>query len=103
MAISSKRKKNYGDLKQHLKNVQVCPLCKERIEIGIEMDTLKELSEYEKFPYPHIHLHGNPLHAMLCYIDKHLNVRSIGLIKSIEISRNFDTFKQFMIKWSNPY
>ncbi len=103
MVISSKRKRNYGDLKQNVKNIQVCPLCKEKIEIGIEMDTLKELSEYERFPYPHIHLHGNPLHAMLCYIDKNLKVRSVGVIKSIEISRNYDTFKQFMMKWSNPY
>ena len=103
MAISSKRKRNYGDLKQNVKNIQVCPLCKEKFEIGIEASTLKELSEYGKFPYPHIHLHGNPLHAMLCYIDKHLNVRGVGVINSIEISRNFDTFQQLMIKWSNPF
>lgn len=103
MAITPKSRRNYGDLKQNIKNVQVCPLYKERIEIGMETDILKELSEYEKFPYPHIHLHGNPLHAMLCYIDRNLNIRSIGVIKSIEISRNFDTFKQFLMKWSNPY
>jgi hypothetical protein len=103
MALSSKQKKNYAHLKEYIKNIQVCPLCKERIEIGIEKVTLKELFSYEKFPYPHIHLHGNPLHAMLCYIDKNLKVRSLGVIRSIEISRNFDTFKQFMRKWSNPY
>ena len=103
MAISSKKKENYRDLKQNIKNNQVCPLCKGEFEIGIESHTLKELSKYGKFPYPHIHLHGNPLHAMLCYIDKDLNVRGVGVINSIEISRNYDTFKQLMMKWSNPY
>ena len=103
MAISSKRKGNYGDIKQNVKNIQVCPLCKEKFEIGIESNILKELSEYGKFPYPHIHLHGNPLHAMLSYIDKDLKVRSVGVIKSIEISRDSNTFRQFMMKWSNPY
>ena len=103
MAISSKEKRDIGEIKQNVKNIQVCPSCKEKFEIGIESNTLKELSEHEKFLYPHIHLHGNPLHAMLCYIDKDLNVRSIDVIKSIEISRNYDTFKQLMMKWSNPY
>lgn len=103
MAINIKKKKNIGDLKQNLENFYVCPFCKEKFEIGIEYKTLKELCESDKFPYGHIHLHGNPLHAMLCYIDKNLNVRGIGVVKSIEISRDSDTFKQLMEKWANPY
>jgi len=103
MVISTKKKRDIGELKQNIKHTQVCPLCGEKFEIGIEYKTLKELSECEKFPYGHLHLHGNPLHAMLCYIDKDLIVRSIGVVKSIEISRDSDTFKQFMMKWANPY
>ena len=103
MAISLKKKRDIGELKQNVKHTQVCPLCGEKFEMGIEYKTLKELSKCEKFPYGHLHLHGNPLHAMLCYIDKDLIVRSIGVVKSIEISRDSDTFKQFMKKWANPY
>ncbi len=95
--------KNVGELKQNVKNIHTCPLCKEKIEIGIESDILEKLIEKDHFPYPHIHIHGYPLHAMLCYIDKNLTIRSVGGIRSIEISRDSETFSQIIKKWSNPY
>jgi len=52
---------------------------------------------------PHIHLHGNPLHALLCYTNSELEILNIGVIKSIEISRDSETFTQIMKKWTNPY
>ncbi len=92
-----------GQIKRSVKNIHVCPLCKERIEIGIEMDTLKKVTEAKYFPYPHVHLHGNPLHAMLVYIDADMKIRTVGSIKSIEVSRDSETFSQLMKKWSNVY
>jgi hypothetical protein len=56
-----------------------------------------------KFPYAHIHLHGVPLHGMLCYIDKEHKIRGCGGVKSVEISRDADTFHQLLKKWANPY
>jgi hypothetical protein len=103
MTISQKRIKNPGEIKQNVKNIHVCPSCKEKIEIGIEAETLNKLLKKDHFPYPHIHLHGYPLHAMLCYIDKNLTIRNVGAIKSIEISRDSETFSQIVRKWSNPY
>ena len=103
MVIIPKNVKNVGEIKQNVKNIHNCPFCNENIEIGVEIDTLKKINEAQYFPYPHIHLHGNPLHAMLCYIDKDLKIRSVGVIKSIEISRDSETFSQIMKKWSNPY
>ncbi|MHA1437375.1 MAG: hypothetical protein ACTSPD_07330 [Promethearchaeota archaeon] len=103
MVQSSKNIKKFGEIKCNVKNIHICPYCKEKIEIGIENNVLKKLCEAEYFPYPHIHLHGNPLHAMLCYIDKDLRIRNIGVVKSIEIVRNSETFSQIMKKWSNPY
>jgi hypothetical protein len=90
-------------IKQNAKNLHKCPLCGERIEIGIEKGVLSKISEDGNYPFPHVHLHGNPLHAMLCYVDKHSVVRGVGAIRSIEISRDSDTFQQFMKKWANPY
>ena len=84
--------KNKYTIKRNVKNIHKCPLCNEKIEVGIEIDTLINLNEKNSFPYPHIHIHGNPLHAMLCYIDKNLTIRSKGVIKSIEISRDSTTF-----------
>jgi hypothetical protein len=103
MTLSNNKIKNLGEIKQNVKNFHICPLCKEKIEIGIEAETLEILIEKDHFPYPHIHLHGYPLHAMLCYIDKNLTIRSVGGIKSIEISRDSETFGQIVKKWSNPY
>jgi len=79
----------------------ICPMCQQNIELGIELNVIRE----GKSPiyFPHIHLHGDPLHALICYINSELNVRNVGVIKSIEISRDSDTFSQLMKKWTNPY
>ncbi len=90
-------------IKQNAKKLHTCPLCGEEIEIGIEKGVLTEISEDGNYPFPHIHLHGDPLHAMICYIDEHLNILGAGSIQSIEISRNSDTIQQLIKKWSNVY
>ena len=95
--------KNAGEIKQAVKNFHRCPECGESIEIGVELDTLKQLEERSYYPYPHIHLHGNPIHAMLCYIDAQKCVRNVSVIKSIELSRDSETFSQMVKKWSNPF
>ena len=79
----------------------ICPLCQQSIILGIELNFLgkREASIY----FPHIHLHGDPLHALICYLNSELKIRNIGIIKSIEIARDSDTFKQLMMKWTNPY
>ncbi len=101
--IAKNGEKSLGHIKKDVTMTHECPLCKEKISLGIELDTLQQLNKSQYFPYPHIYLHGNPLHAMLCYIDKDLVVRNTGVIKSIEISRDSDTFNQLVKKWSNPY
>ncbi|MCK4687120.1 MAG: hypothetical protein KAT66_03255 [Candidatus Lokiarchaeota archaeon] len=55
------------------------------------------------FHTPHIHVHGDPLHALICYFNTELNIRNVGVIKSIEFSRDSDTFRQMVRKWMNPY
>jgi len=35
MAISTKKKRDSGELKQNIKQTQVCPLCGEKFEINI--------------------------------------------------------------------
>lgn len=103
MVISPEDKKIREELKQPAKDYQICPYCKKKVMIGIEFITLQELTDNNAFPYAHIYLHGNPLHALLCYIDAHGSVRSMAVIKSIEISRDSDTFSQFIKKWANPF
>lgn len=101
--INSRYNSAFGTVKEKLKNSHMCPECHQKIDLGVERETLQCLIEEEKFPYPHIHIHGDPLHAMLCYIDKDLRVRGISVVKSIEISRDSASFNEFFKKWSNPY
>ncbi|MHA1149351.1 MAG: hypothetical protein ACTSR8_14035 [Promethearchaeota archaeon] len=101
--VSSSRIKNIDEIKQNTNNIHQCPLCGEKFEIGIESKTLRQLKEKNYYPYPHIHLHGDPLHAMLCYVDANLCIRNVSVICSIEVSRDSETFSQIMKKWSNIY
>jgi len=79
----------------------ICPLCRQEILIGVEFSIIKQFNS--GIQIPHVHLHGNPLHAVICYMNSELKLINIGVIKSIEISRDAETFSQLMKKWTNPY
>ncbi|MHA1520860.1 MAG: hypothetical protein ACTSRK_11820 [Promethearchaeota archaeon] len=58
-----------------------CPICHESIEHKIDPSTLKN----EKFyPVPHLILHGNPIHAIILYIDAKGKVRAVESVKSVQ-------------------
>lgn len=103
MTIIPEDIKNTCRFKQNVKNIHKCPICKQKIEIGVELTMIKKLSNKEKGIYSHLIIHGKPLHALICYIDSHMSVRGIMPIESIEISRDSDTFQELMKKWANPY
>jgi len=92
---------NEKEVKKKIKKTINCPYCEEPVKIGIELGTLNTINTHIFFP--HIHLHGDPLHALICYISPGLQVRNVSVIKSIEISRDSTTFSQMMKKWTNPY
>ncbi|MEJ2250903.1 MAG: hypothetical protein P8Y70_18185 [Candidatus Lokiarchaeota archaeon] len=101
MIVSGKRISE--QIKIDVKNVHRCPICGEAFRISIEREEYLNLIDEACYPYPHLHLHGNPLHAMICYIDSHLTVRSIECVKSVEIFRNSMTFTEIAKKWANPF
>ena len=101
MVITPKNQKIRDGFKQKTKGYCICPLCNKRLDVGIELSTLKKLHSDILFPYPHLILHDD--HALICYIDKNLSIRGIEAIKSIEISRDSETFANIMRRWSNPY
>ena len=101
MIITPKDQKLKNGLKQNTNGYCICPLCKEKIEVGIEYSVLKELHSDILFPYPHLILHKD--HAIVCYIDKNLSIRGTQVIRSIEILRDSETLSYIMKKWSNPY
>ena len=92
--------KDVKEVKQEAQKV-TCPMCQRVILLGVEVNILDQPNS--NIYFPHIHLHGDPLHALICYINSELKLRNIGVIKSIEVSRDSQTFAQFMKKWTNPY
>ncbi len=76
-------------------------MCRKKISIGVELNITRKVNT--DIYFPHIHLHGDPLHALICYINSELKMRNFGVIKSIEISRDSQTFRQIMKKWTNPF
>jgi len=92
-----------NEVKQKSNNVITCPYCEQKIEIGIEIKDLAHAKDKKWLFFPHINLHGTPLHALICYMNSELEIRNMGVINSVEISRDSATFSQIMKKWSNPY
>jgi len=90
-------------IRKKVRSLHRCPICNEKIEIGIEKSVLEQLEQEEMFPYPHLHIHGSPLHAVLLYIDRQMKVRSCSAIQSLELSRDSNTFQELLKKWANPY
>ena len=99
----------YGKIKEvdHVKKtvdrVVRCPKCNKKVKIGVELEVVRKLKSLNNVYFPHIHLHGNPLHALLCYVNSELKLRNVGVIESVEISRDSNTLRQFIEKWTNPY
>lgn len=77
-----------------------CPLCKKRIDISFDFAKLEQDYGELKGVIPHIILHGEPLHTMLCYVDKDMGVRGKGYAVSIGVSRDSNTYQQFTKLWS---
>ena len=77
-----------------------CPICKEKVNFGVE---LEHLNKVKQFPFAHIHLHGNPIHALIVYIDSSFSIRGVEGCDSIEVKKDSTTFQQILKKWSNPF
>ncbi len=88
------------EVKRTCKFALKCPECGQKISFGIE---LQDLEKQNHFPYPHVILHGNPIHCLIAYIDSAFKVRGSESCNSVEIKRDQDTFGQLLKKWSNPF
>jgi hypothetical protein len=77
-----------------------CPICKNEIHFGIEKSVFETAT---KFPISHVVLHGNPLHALIVYIDTNFSVRGEEGCESIEVLQKSETLSQILKKWSNPF
>ena len=98
--FSSNDEKAIQTLKKTTRLSVACPICKQKIRIGVELGNLQSVDHY---PISHINLHGDPIHAMIVYLDYHFAIRGIEGCGSIEVLKDGKTFQQILAKWSNPY
>jgi len=87
-------------LKTHVRLATKCPICGQEIQFGVERPLINRV---RNFPFPHIVIHGTPLHAVIAYIDAEMQVRAVECSESLEILREGATFNQILQKWSNPF
>ena len=85
---------------KEISTLHKCPVCSKDIAVRIEYETLKKVKE---FPLTHIVLHGDPIHALIVYIDRQFNIRSVEGCNSFNIERDSTSFQQIVKKWSNPF
>jgi hypothetical protein len=79
---------------------KTCPICHEHISFSVEQRYFENANH---FPFPHVHLHGNPMHAIIVYIDKNHQVRGFESVNSVQVHRDSTTFNQLLQKWSDPF
>ncbi|NHJ25802.1 MAG: hypothetical protein EAX89_14570 [Candidatus Lokiarchaeota archaeon] len=92
---TSKVQGQEGKQGEKMSCVHECPLCKKKVRISIDFAELKHNNGELGGFVPHIILHGEPLHAMLCYIDRHMEIRGKGYVVSIGISKDSNMYQQF--------
>lgn len=101
MATTSQYKTiNLSEIKRAYKLSTYCSICQKEIRFGVERRIIKNT---KCFPYAHIILHGDPIHALIVYIDAEFKIRGVECAQSIEILRDSETFTQILKKWSNPF
>lgn len=100
MVITDIHNVDRSEIKKNLRLTTDCPICGDKLRIGIEQGYLKTVVQY---PFPHIVLHGDPIHAFVVFIDTQLKIRGKEPIESIEIVRDGKTFGALIKKWRNPF
>ena len=86
--------------KYSIRFYKTCPICQAKISFKIEQKFFENASHY---PFPHVFLHGNPIHALIAYVDKDHKVRGFESVKSVQLHRDSTTFTQLLQKWSDPF
>ncbi|MBD3187372.1 hypothetical protein GF325_11125 [Candidatus Bathyarchaeota archaeon] len=72
-----------------------CAVCGREFKVHVSKS---EMENAKAYPFPHIILHGNPIHAHIVYVDKHGSVRGGGSSTSLQIDKTSATFQE-LVKW----
>ncbi len=61
-----------------------CSYCKQRIEIEVSEDIVKDR---EYYPFEYINVHGSPEHALMLFLDQNLSVRDTMVYDDLNIAK----------------
>ena len=82
---------------QSLRLESTCEICHQSFKVHV---SAVELANARRYPFAHLILHGNPIHALVVYVDKHGSVRGSESSQSIQIDRTSATFQELVKWWS---
>jgi hypothetical protein len=80
---------------QALRLQSKCDICGQSFTVKVNA---QELADATRYPFTHLILHGNPIHCLVVYVDKHGAVRGAESSRSIQIDRTSATFQE-LVKW----
>jgi|SRR5271157_865167 len=84
-------------LVQSLRLESTCDICHQVFKVQV---SAAEMADAKRYPFAHLILHGNPIHALVVYVDKHGSVRGSESSQSIQIDRTSATFQELVKWWS---
>ncbi len=76
-----------------------CPYCGVEIDLSIFLD--KKSGRQVGGLRPICHLHGEPLHALILYIDVSGKIRSHSIIDQVVIPRDSETLQKVLAVWAH--
>ncbi|MHA1792343.1 MAG: hypothetical protein ACTSVI_06835 [Promethearchaeota archaeon] len=82
-----------------LRSSTTCSVCGKKFKVLVKKEVLENSNAY---PFTHVILHGNPLHAHVIYIDKNGAIRGRQSSNSLQIDRTSSTFQELVKWWSIP-
>ena len=74
-----------------------CDICHQVFKVQV---SAAEMVDAKRYPFAHLILHGNPIHALVVYVDKQGAVRGSESSQSIQIDRTSATFQELVKWWS---
>ncbi len=91
---------NGHELRKSAKMSTLCPICGEKVLVAVELSTIAKTVH---FPYPHIVIHGSPLHAVIIYLDADFQAHDEQGCENVNLNLVASSFSECLMKWSNPF
>lgn len=80
-----------------LRHRTTCRTCGASFTVSV---TSEMMASARGYPFPHVLLHGSPIHAHVVYVDKNGSIRGSESSESIQIDKTSATFQELVRWWA---